>query len=165
MQAVFCMYFILFSILREQLNLLEDAIFTFKRKEIYDQKEERNPCKYLELLIIFRINFTIQLGLLHLINLRLQGFQSRVGIVRTDIHAVSCRRNLLAHLLIHLCYNHISCIIFQEIVISIYWNWRAFGISHPYDIDMNTLFRCSFSRTNRIVFMVFTIGNQDNCLV
>ena len=45
--------------LREQLNLLEYTILTFKCEEIYDQKEERNPRKDLELLIIFRIDFAI----------------------------------------------------------------------------------------------------------
>ena len=94
-----------------------------------------------------------------MIKLLLQGTHGRICIVTTHIHAATCLRNLLTHLLVEFADYHLSLTILKVVIGARFRDRCSLGLSYTYYEDLNTQFVGFLSSSYGIILMVLTIGN------
>ena len=100
----------------KKVESLELGIFLYHQEHLEEQKNESNPGYCLELFVILRIDGSLYISFGKLIDFLLEYLLRIVGIVDTDIYAITCSGNLLTHLLIELSHDDIALFITAEVI-------------------------------------------------
>ena len=116
----------------------------------------------MELLVVVRIDLRFYLLGREFVQLFLYRAHRGVGVVAADVDAASGLRDLATHIFVESADNDIALTVFHEVIRSGNGHRGSFGLTDADNNDLNTGFFGAFSDRDGIVFMVLSIGNEDD---
>ena len=150
------------STLAENIQFRDSFVLTVEDKEIDDKQQESDQSKTLELLVIVSEDLRLDLLRTEFVKFFLDSFGGCVGVVATDVYTAAGLGDLAAHILIEFTNHHVPLTVFDEVMGTRHRDRRTFGFTDTDNENLYPFFLGTLSHRYRIIFVVLTVGDQDD---
>ena len=147
----------------EQLEVAQQRILLLHDAHLEDEHEQQQDGYSDKLFVIFGIHAGTDVLFLHLADFSFQQALRLIGLVNLDIDTSGCFRHLLAHFLVQLRGDDVAAAVLLVTAVAEGNRTTALGTDRE-NIDADALVVGSFGCFDGSFFMVFGIGDEDECL-